>query len=305
MTQRPAGGARSFGEALRAAREARGLSLDEVAETTRVARHHLAALEANDLDALPAGPFARGYIEAYGKAVGIDPGPLIEAYRVEARRRAAATPEAEGRSFDEFARIVKQRAGGTADPVSGLPRWSALLAGSGVVGVLAVGAWLVLRAPASSPALAPVAREPQATPRSASPPATAARSQPETAPVAPTEAPTPPRPNQDILIPDSGVGAGVVNHQLVGSAAAFPEGTEVVFWTRVVGGRKGDVVDHVWLHEGRGVARIPLRIEGSPWRTFSRRPLPPGSAGRWTAEARAVDGRLLARQEFACVPRDR
>ena len=118
----------------------------------------------------------------------------------------------------------------------------------------------------------------------------------------PTPRPQRPSPNPDITIPDSGVGTRVENHRLVGAGDEFPEKSEVVFWTRVLGGKPGDVVYHVWLHEGQGVARIPLTIGGSHWRTFSRRPLPQGTTGRWAVEARGVDGTLLARQAFLCVP---
>jgi hypothetical protein len=101
------------------------------------------------------------------------------------------------------------------------------------------------------------------------------------------------------------VGTGVENHRLVGAAEEFREGREVVFLTRVVGGDPGDVIYHLWLHEGRGVARIPLTIGGDAWRTFSRRPLPPGARGLWTVEARGLDGRLLARRQFVCTAAER
>ena len=110
------------------------------------------------------------------------------------------------------------------------------------------------------------------------------------------------RANPNIRIPESGVGTGVENHRLVGAGDRFPEGSEVVFWTNVVGGDSGNVIHHVWLHEGRGIARIPLTIGGLSVAHLSRRPLPPGAAGRWVVEARGLDGRLLARQGFLCVP---
>ncbi len=43
-----------IGQRLRAGREARGMSLDEVASTTRIPTRHLKALEQEDWDALPA-----------------------------------------------------------------------------------------------------------------------------------------------------------------------------------------------------------------------------------------------------------
>jgi cytoskeleton protein RodZ len=60
----------STGSLLRELREQRGVSLEEVARSTRIHPQFLAALEADDLAALPAGPFAKGFIRAYCEALG-------------------------------------------------------------------------------------------------------------------------------------------------------------------------------------------------------------------------------------------
>ena len=52
------------GERLRAAREARGLTVEEVAEATKISAAHVQALEADRLDAIPAGPYADAYRKA-------------------------------------------------------------------------------------------------------------------------------------------------------------------------------------------------------------------------------------------------
>ena len=96
----------------------------------------------------------------------------------------------------------------------------------------------------------------------------------------------------------SGVGTDVVDRELVGRSDTFAVCTHVAFWTHVTGGRPGDMVRHVWLHEDRtvGVADLPV---GSPsWRTHSRRTLASGAEGDWVVEVRDVEGRVLARHEF-------
>ena len=85
-------------------------------------------------------------------------------------------------------------------------------------------------------------------------------------------------------------------------ADRFEEGSQVAFWTRVTGGQPGDVISHVWFHEGQAVMRADLEIGSADWRTFSRRVLPDGATGDWLVEARGPDGGLLARLEFSCVP---
>src|SRR5262245_54540264 len=60
----------SVGGHLRALRERRGLSLDEISRATRVASRYLEALEADRFAALPAPVFTRGFILAYCQALG-------------------------------------------------------------------------------------------------------------------------------------------------------------------------------------------------------------------------------------------
>jgi len=65
-------GAMSVGAQLRASREARGLSIDAVAHTTRVHSRVLAAIERDDLSAMPPRPFGRGFVRAYAREMGLD-----------------------------------------------------------------------------------------------------------------------------------------------------------------------------------------------------------------------------------------
>src|SRR5579863_8394031 len=71
------------GAALRAARHRLGLTLDDVAESTRVKSRHLAALEAHDLDQLPSRPFTVGYVRAYAKTLGLDADQVAQRFRAE------------------------------------------------------------------------------------------------------------------------------------------------------------------------------------------------------------------------------
>jgi transcriptional regulator with XRE-family HTH domain len=61
-----------FGAYLRDARERAGLSLDDIAATTKVGRGQLAALERNDLSRWPAGIFRRSFVRTYAGLVGLD-----------------------------------------------------------------------------------------------------------------------------------------------------------------------------------------------------------------------------------------
>src|SRR5512145_997183 len=70
----------SLGSYLRELRQRRGLSLEEVSRTTRVAPRYLEALEGDDLGALPGHVFARGFLRAYCQALQTPPDEAIALY---------------------------------------------------------------------------------------------------------------------------------------------------------------------------------------------------------------------------------
>src|SRR3954470_664957 len=71
----------SIGEQLRLAREAKGLSLDDVASRTRIPIRHLQNLEREEWDALPAATYAVGFTRNYANALGLDGATLARALR--------------------------------------------------------------------------------------------------------------------------------------------------------------------------------------------------------------------------------
>jgi transcriptional regulator with XRE-family HTH domain len=73
----------TLGQSLRALRETRGLTLEDVAELTRVRRPFLIAIEEMRLDALPSRPFTIGYIRSYAQALGMDPEAAVDRFRAE------------------------------------------------------------------------------------------------------------------------------------------------------------------------------------------------------------------------------
>ncbi|HET6373618.1 MAG TPA: DUF2914 domain-containing protein, partial [Candidatus Polarisedimenticolia bacterium] len=73
-------------------REARGKTIDEMAQATGIHPHLLAALEQEAFDSLPGRGFGKLYIRAYAEVLGFDPQPVIEAYDRAVPGRPAATP---------------------------------------------------------------------------------------------------------------------------------------------------------------------------------------------------------------------
>ncbi len=66
-----------FGKSLRAAREAKGYTIGQLAELTRVAPMTLQELENEDFSHIAAPIYGRGFVKLYCEAVGLDPKPFI------------------------------------------------------------------------------------------------------------------------------------------------------------------------------------------------------------------------------------
>src|SRR3954469_21320463 len=62
----------SFGERIKREREMRGVSLEEIAESTKIGKRNLLALEEEEFDKLPGGIFNKGFVRAYAKYLGLD-----------------------------------------------------------------------------------------------------------------------------------------------------------------------------------------------------------------------------------------
>jgi cytoskeletal protein RodZ len=71
----------SLGPHLRGLREAKGMSLDDIARSTRVGRRHLEALESDTFSELPAPVFVKGFIRAYCEFLGCSPDKALDLYR--------------------------------------------------------------------------------------------------------------------------------------------------------------------------------------------------------------------------------
>lgn len=80
----------SVGQYLRELRVARGVSLEELARTTRVGHRYLEAIEADAFDRLPAPVFAKGFIRAWCVALGEPPDEALARF---CQMTASAPPE--------------------------------------------------------------------------------------------------------------------------------------------------------------------------------------------------------------------
>ena len=71
----------SLGQELREAREARHISVEEIASATKIGSRYLQALEADHLDLMPGEFFIKGIIRTYSRAIGLDGEAVLAKYR--------------------------------------------------------------------------------------------------------------------------------------------------------------------------------------------------------------------------------
>jgi len=71
---------KAFGEELQRLRESTGLSLEDIAEETKISRQILRSLESGDFRFLPQKVFSRNFVTQYAAVVGADPQQLADAF---------------------------------------------------------------------------------------------------------------------------------------------------------------------------------------------------------------------------------
>jgi cytoskeleton protein RodZ len=150
----------AFGDRLRREREMRGITLDEITESTKISRRHLEALEGEHFDQLPGGVFNKGFVRAYARFLGLDEDQAVADYSAASNEK----PEPE----NKFPLEIHEQPNRELNPrSSNLPLIFAIAA---LVGVLVgYGFWVRSKPHSSAPVektqqVAPVssASEPQA-----------------------------------------------------------------------------------------------------------------------------------------------
>jgi cytoskeleton protein RodZ len=150
----------TVGERLRAAREEKKLSLEDIAAQTRIPQRHLESIENAEWDKLPAPTYTVGFAKSYAGAVGLDRAEISDQLREEMGGQ---------RFFSSQAEVIE-----AADPARTMPKWlviSAVIAVILIIIVMSVLNRRSLEQPSSNApaAVAPAAPKP-AQQRPAAPP---------------------------------------------------------------------------------------------------------------------------------------
>lgn len=108
---------------LKALREAKGKTLREVSQTTRVRMAYLEAIESGQFQFLPERIYAEGFIGAYARELGIDSSLILSHYRDYLRNLTGAGHEKETRKTSPPAPKRPADAARRADIGQPLLRW--------------------------------------------------------------------------------------------------------------------------------------------------------------------------------------
>ena len=122
----------SFGSELRQQRESRGITLEQIAASTRFSERHLRALESDTYSELPGGVFNRGIVRGYCHVVELDPDLWTAHFMAEHAHQTAE------RDWTEFAENVKSTRTTTH---SARNRWLGVLAMVLLLLALMAAAW--------------------------------------------------------------------------------------------------------------------------------------------------------------------
>src|SRR5215212_10763600 len=98
-----------FGGKLRQARERRGISLRQIAASTKISAAALEALERNDISKLPGGIFSRAFVRFYAVEVGLDPDDTVREFLERFNQDPAPRADSASAAIPEEERLFEQR----------------------------------------------------------------------------------------------------------------------------------------------------------------------------------------------------
>jgi len=74
---------------LRSSRKRKGVSLEQIADATKISIRFLRAIEAEEFEKLPGGIFTTSYLRQYAAAVGVEEARLLDYYQAKQERHDA------------------------------------------------------------------------------------------------------------------------------------------------------------------------------------------------------------------------
>jgi len=68
------------GEALKEAREAKNITLEDIATYTNISKRYLQAIEDENIEVFPESIYLKSYLQQYAREIGLDPTQVVQRY---------------------------------------------------------------------------------------------------------------------------------------------------------------------------------------------------------------------------------
>lgn len=94
-----------IGQTLKEAREKKGLTLDDLQQTTKIQKRYLIAIESENFDALPGDFYVRAFVQQYARVVGLDGEELLARLEEETGIKADSPAAHEASTRTEAVRL--------------------------------------------------------------------------------------------------------------------------------------------------------------------------------------------------------
>jgi len=87
---------------------------------------------------------------------------------------------------------------------------------------------------------------------------------------------------EDLQVADGVITTAIVNQMPADKIESYrADFGKLYCFTRIVGAQEDTVITHVWYYQDNELARVPLPIRSSNWRTYSSKRVLPQWAGEW------------------------
>ena len=292
----------SLGDYLKTQRQLRNLSLEEVANFTRIKITFLSAIEEDRYDLLPSAVYAKGYLVAYAKYLGLDLNDIVPRYQDFVKTLSFPKPP-------DVQKIIlrppKKR-------ISRVPFY--------ILAFLLLVTYSILSNRPERPSPSSEQKVSKSIPVPSN--STSLSSQEETEnqiayQVTKKEISTlkeketkglVPLESSPFMVIEAALGGGIEKEggflTLTGKRLEFTSNNQRVFLlTRIKALREGKIV-HVWLWKGKEFSRLEIEVKPPKWSVYSYITIRPQYAGDWMTEVRYGDS-VLKTLNFKVTESDR
>jgi transcriptional regulator with XRE-family HTH domain len=281
------------GKYLKAARELRGLSIEEAAESTKIRKHFIKAIEEDGYELLPPGLYLRGFLTAYARYLGLDSNDVVlryEKYLEELTISGEKPIEPQKLEPEKGVLFLDKR----ATPYLLL----AILFTTILFGIFFITHIPQLSFPAvpgqTESMLARIPSDPYIQGWG-----TTQIEMPESKKVHVEDTIVTDRPILKVIKAETGTVIGREGNHLTlkGKSKEFTCNNQRIYLLTEIKTPEGGRITHIWVWRGKEYYRYEMEVKAPEWSVYSYVTLRPHQSGEWKVEVKVGD-RVLASQSF-------